>query len=156
MAIQHLRPFYKAFPEATVLTSNHGLRLFKKFRVSGLPTRVTKRYEEILEFPKNWFLVDQTEIDGVLSIHGDGFSRSSWKFAHERFRQPVVMGHTHSGAGIIYSWNKKRKFFTGNFGCLINLNHIAFDYARHVPERPTLGSGVVIDGVEAYFVPMIV
>ena len=155
LAIKHLRPFYKEFPEAEVLTSNHGMRLFKKFRVTGIPSKVVKRYEEILEFPKDWFLVDQTDIDGVLAIHGEGFSLSSWRMAHDKFKQSVVMGHIHSHAGVVYSQTKKKKFFSANFGCMINPSHVAFDYGKHLPEKPVIGSGVVIDGCEAYFIPLI-
>lgn len=154
-AIVALRPWYRAFPEAEVLTSNHGSRIFKKFRVCGIPSKVVKRYEEILEYPKGWHLVDQTEIDGVLAIHGDGFSSASWRLAHEKFKQSVVMGHCHSRAGVFYSWGKKRKLFSANFGCLINPEHPAFDYGKHLAERPTLGCGVVISGTEAYFIPLV-
>lgn len=155
LAIKHLRPFYKAFPEATVLTSNHGMRIFKKFRVCGIPSKVVKRYEEILEFPETWTLVDSTEIDGVLAIHGEGFSKSSWRTAADKFKQSVVMGHIHSGAGIVYNQTKKKKFFSANFGCMINPRHMAFDYGKHLADKPVLGSGVVINGSEAYFVPLV-
>lgn len=154
-AIENLKPFYKEFPDVDVVESNHGMRIFKKVRVSGLPSRVVKRYEEILEYPKGWNFVSDLEVDGVMVIHGEGFSRSSWRMAHDKFKQSVVMGHIHSGAGVVYSWTKKKKYFSANFGCLINPNHMAFDYGKHMAEKPTLGAGVVIDGQEAYFIPLI-
>jgi hypothetical protein len=44
--------------------------------------------------------------------------------------------------------------FGMNTGCLIDVDAIAFKYARGSAFKPTLGCGVVISGVP-YFVPML-
>ena len=113
-----------------------------------------KRYQEILGYPSGWFFEEKTEVDGVLAIHGEGFSRSTWRLAHDKFKQPVVMGHLHSGGGTVYSQSPKRRYFSMNAGCLIDTRMKAFDYGKHLPEKPTIGSSIVIDGEFAVFEPM--
>lgn len=153
-AIEKLQPFYKAFPECTVVESNHGMRIFKKARVTGLPSKVIKRYQDILEYPPGWEFVPEIEIDGVLYIHGEGFSRSSWRLAHEKHKQSVCMGHIHSAGGVFYSQTRKRRNFSANMGCLIDPRLQAFDYGKHLAEKPTIGSGAILSSEEAYFVPL--
>jgi hypothetical protein len=154
-AIDSLQAFYKEFKEVSVVESNHGLRIFKKARVSGLPTAVMRRYTEILEYPSGWHFVSEIECDGVYYLHGDGLNHSTWRTAHEKFKMSTVCGHLHSRAGVVYSRNRKKQYFAANFGCLIDPRHRAFDYGKNCLEKPTLGCGVVIEGSEAQFIPLI-
>jgi hypothetical protein len=153
-AIEKLQPFYKEFPEVDVVESNHGMRMFRKARVTGLPSAVIRRYQEILEFPEGWHFVPDLEIDGVYVSHGESFNKTSWRNAFDKLKQSSVIGHIHSNGGVIYNRNRKKQYFSGNFGCLIDQRHQAFDYGKHILDKPTLGCGVVLDGEEAYFVPM--
>jgi len=155
LAVDGLKKWYKAFPNVEVVESDHGYRLFRKLRCSGLPTRVARRYEEILEYPKGWHLNSPgIEVDGVWYFHGEGISGASWHRAHHQLKQSAVFGHWHSRGGVVYSQTRKKKYFSMNVGCLINPKAECFDYAKNSIEKPTLGCGVVIDGQEAYFVPM--
>lgn len=155
LAIESLERFYNAFPHVDVLESNHGYRIFKKAIASGLPSRVIRRYQEILNYPKGWAMVGpRLEVDGVLYVHGEGFNGSSWVHAHNRVKQSFVCGHIHSRGGVVYSQSHKRRYFSMNAGCLIDPKADAFRYAINSIEKPTLGCGVVIDGEEAYFIPM--
>ena len=154
LANEALGRWQRAFPNAEIIGSNHGMRIFKKGYASGFPKWVFKRYEEIFKFPIGWaFNPDGLECDGVSYIHGEGFSSGTWRNAHQRAKQSVVMGHLHSGAGVVYSQTKKRHFAM-NAGCLIDPHAPAFSYGKHLIEKPMLGCGVVIDGVEAHFIPL--
>lgn len=131
------------------------MRVFKKARVSGLPSRVVKRYEEILHYPKGWAMNgDGFDIDGVHYFHGEGLNHSSWKNAHFKLKQSAVFGHLHSNGGVVYSQSKKKRYFALNTGCLIDPSAKCFDYGRLYLDKPTIGCGVVLDGEEALFVPM--
>lgn len=154
-AIKHLQPFYKEFKKVDLCESNHGLRMFKKARCTGLPQIVLRRYTEILKMPEGWKLFpDGLEIDGVYIFHGEGLSGGSWYNSHQKLKSSVVHGHLHSRGGVIYSKTRKHRQFVLNSGCLIDPRHSAFDYGKHSLEKPTIGCGVVIDGEEAYFIPM--
>lgn len=155
LAVESLEDYYKEFQHVELCESNHGIRIFKKAFASGLPRAVIRRYEEIFKHPKGWHYNDEgLTIDGVLYIHGDGFNQGSWRLAHQKLKQSVVIGHLHSGAGVVYSNTRKGRQFAFNSGALINPKHAAFAYGKHFIEKPVLGCGVVIDGEEAYFIPM--
>ena len=65
----------------------------------------------------------------------------------------VVMGHLHSVAGVHYGAGPKRRWFGLDVGCLIDREAYQFAYGKHLPKKPILGCGVVLDG-EGYFEPM--
>lgn len=155
LAIESLQKFYLNFPNVEVVPSNHGIRIFKRARVSGLPLMILRRYEEILKFPKGWHMnSDAIDIDGVHYFHGEGLNHGTWKNAHHKLKQSAVFGHLHSNGGVVYSQSKKKRYFALNTGCLIDTNAKAFEYGRLYLDKPTIGCGVVIDGEEAFFVPM--
>lgn len=153
-AIEKLQPFYKEFPDVEVCSSNHGQRIFRKARVSGLPSAVIRRYQEILEYPEGWHYADEFEIDGVLFQHGDSFNRTSWRDGHKLMKQSFVIGHIHSACGVLYSQSRNRRYFSAQFGCLIDPRHAAFDYGKHSLEKPVIGCGVILSGETAIFEPM--
>lgn len=154
LAIESMEKFYLEFPNVEVCESNHGMRLFRKARVTGMPSMVLRRYEEILNYPEGWKINESVEIDGVYYFHGEGLSQSSWRTAHEKLKQSIVIGHLHSGAGVMYSRNKRKQYFSMNAGCLIDPTHKAFDYGKHMLTKPNVGCGIVLDGEEAYFIPL--
>jgi hypothetical protein len=155
MAIESLQKFYRHFPDVELVTSNHGIRIFKRARVSGLPSAVIRRYEEIMKFPKGWHMNrDGFDIEGVHYFHGEGLNHGTWKNAHQKLKMSAVFGHLHANGGVVYSQSKKKRYFALNTGCLINTTARAFDYGRLYLDKPTIGCGVVIDGEIAIFEPM--
>ena len=155
-AIAFMKKLYKAFPKVKVCVSNHTMRPFKKASDAGLPSVFLKSYREFLQAPKTWEWRDEWEIDGILFIHGMGFSGQNGHVkAAEKHRQSTVIGHIHSSAGINYLNNRKNHLIFGfNVGCLIDLKSYAFNYGKNFPNKPTLGCGVIING-KPIFVPMI-
>lgn len=155
LAIEAAEEWYDEFDEFDIVESNHDSRILKKALGAGLPSRVLRRFEEIMRMPPGWKVHDfGIEIDGVLYIHGDGLNASSSKTAYNRFKQSVVHGHLHQGLGVNYSQTRKERYFSLNTGCMIDMRQKAFDYARFTHERATIGCGLVIDGDEAVALPM--
>ena len=66
----------------------------------------------------------------------------------------TVFGHVHAYGGVQYRETGAGTFFGLNTGCLIDHSAYAFSYSKLYAERPTLGLGLIIDGEEAYFIPM--
>lgn len=151
-AIETLQPFYKAFPNVLMCESNHTVRPWKKAFEAGLPQSFLPTYATIMKSPDGWIWQKRHEVDGVIYIHGD--SGKSGFTAHinymKAFKRSVVIGHIHSFAGVNY----EGEHFGMNTGCLIDIEAYCFKYARGMPINVNLGCGVVIDGKEAYFVPM--
>ena len=154
-AIKHLSGWYREFPVTNVCTSNHTARIFRRAFKYGIPRAYLRDYADFMKAPEGWQWEDSFEIDGVLYIHGEGFSGATGatKAAHA-FMQPTVIGHLHSHAGIQYYANKKELIYGFNTGCLIDVNAYAFNYGKLYPIKPVLGIGLVVKGVPQ-FIPML-
>jgi hypothetical protein len=94
-------------------------------------------------------------LDGVLYIHGEGFSGQNGAIkAAKEHRQSVCLGHLHSYGGVIYHKSRNGQIFGLNAGCLIDEHKYAFRYGKKMPGRPTLGCALIEDGVKGHFIPM--
>jgi len=156
LAIEHLKPYYEAFPNVKVCTSNHTVRPLKKGFEAGIPSAFFKSYQQFLHAPEGWEWKSTFEIDGVLYHHGEGYSGAlgHHKAALNAMKSTVI-GHIHSHGGVSYIQTEFNRIFGMNVGCGVDIEAYAFAYGRNCAFKPTLGAGVVIDGKEAYFVPML-
>jgi hypothetical protein len=154
-AIKRMRKWYEAFPEVKVATSNHTGRIQRSAFHAGIPEAYLKPVAEWMEAPEGWEWHDAIEIDGVRYEHGDaqGGMYAARNLAI-RNRQSTVIGHHHSHGAVFYVANNHECIFGMNVGCLVDNDSIAFKYGRMSAFKPTLGCGVVIQGVP-YFVPML-
>ncbi len=100
-AKQELLRWYRAFPEMKLAVSNHGLRWAKRAFKAGIPRVYMRAYTEFMQAPKGWQWRESWQLDGVLFIHGDGFSGKDGAIkAAQGHRKSVVVGHIHSFAGV--------------------------------------------------------
>ena len=154
-ALEASQKWYKRFPIMDVLESNHGVRPFKTAFRAGIPTDYMKSYQEFTGAPKGWVWSTRLMIDDVMYFHGDPFSgKDAAMNAANKNRVSCVIGHVHSFGGVQYHKSFKDEIFGLNVGCGINDLAYPFRYAQNNAARPTLGCGVIIDGREAFFVPM--
>lgn len=154
-ALAASQKWYKRFPDMIVLESNHGVRPFKTAFRAGIPSAYMKSYQEFTEAPKGWEWFHRYMIDGVLYFHGEPFSgKDAAMNAAQKNRSSCVIGHVHAFGGVQYHKSHKDEIFGLNVGCGIDDTAYPFKYAQNNAARPTLGCGVIIDGREAFFVPM--
>lgn len=155
LAQASLERWYSSFPEVSVCIGNHGNLHFRKAKTAGLPGRFIRGHAEAWAAPSGWSWAEDHEIDGVRYLHGVGYSGAN---AHRKIalesRQSSVIGHIHCHGGVSYLASEYDLIFGMNAGCGIDVDAYAMAYAKPFRVRPTLGCGVVIDGCEAYFVPM--
>jgi len=57
------------------------------------------------------------------------------------------MGHVHSVAGVHWGAGPKERWFGMDCGCLVDNKAWQFAYGRHMPRKPILSCGVVLDGI---------
>ena len=154
-AIEQLKPLYKLFPDVLVCLSNHGERVFKKAFISGIPKAYLKGYKEFMQAPTGWHWKESHTIDGVLYRHGYGLSGAAGALMGAKdIMRPLVIGHLHSYAGVQYFNNGHAQIFGFNVGCLVDRSKYVFDYAKHSRAKPTLGCGIIDNGVPM-FIPML-
>lgn len=156
MAIEKLQPWYAEFPDMLLCESNHTARVYKKAFLAGIPEAYLRTVPEWLDAPEGWKWATWWEVDGVRYEHGDaqGGMYAARNLAM-RNRKSTVIGHHHSHGAVFYMANDDEMIFGMNVGCLIDMNSIAFRYAKNAAYKPTLGCGLVIDGVP-FFIPMLV
>ncbi len=149
-----LKPLAKMFPKMKICTSNHGSLPFRRAFKHGLPKKLLKSYQEILQAPKGWIWADEWIVDGIVFEHGDPYSgaKAAINCANGNM-QSTVIGHVHAFAGIQFSANSRHLIFGFNAGCLIDKHAYAFHYGKKFKSKPILGCGIIINGVPQ-FVPM--
>lgn len=154
-AREHLKAWYKTFPDVEVLRSNHTERPFRAAFRAGISKLFIRDYRDFLHAPKGWNWHEQIIIDEVQYEHGEGFTgrNGAISCALGNMRSTVV-GHIHSFAGVQFSANPRFLVFGFNVGCLIDKDKYAFAYGKKIKNKPILGVGQIERGVPR-FIPML-
>lgn len=137
-AINKLKAWYAAFPEAIVTNGNHDRLVHRKNTSGGVSSRWIKSYNEVLEVP-NWKFVDEYVYNDVLYVHGE--QSLALPRAQNEFRS-VVSGHHHTEAYVKLINGGKN--FAMQVGTGIDINQYAFAYAQR-GKLPVLSCGVVLN-----------
>ena len=148
-AVNQLKDWYKAFPDATVILGNHDRIVTRKAKMANIPSKWIKDFNTVLETP-NWEWKITDEIDNVLYMHGEGGSARSML---KHYGQSIVQGHRHTEFYSEYYFGPQSSNFAMQVGCGVDRNAYALEYARAFKHQ-SIGCGVVIDGAEAYLEPM--
>ncbi len=152
--LEAIQPLYEAFPNVRSCHSNHTARPFRRALTCGIPAAYLKSYKQFMQAPAGWSWHDFVEVDDVRYIHGEGYSGPLGALkAAECYMQSVVIGHVHTGAGILFRANSKFLYWGMNAGCLIDRSSLAFAYGKHQSAKPILGCGLVRDAIPT-FLPM--
>lgn len=149
---ERIRPWYKAFPKAVVTIGNHDARVTRLAESVNITGRYLREYSEVWKTPE-WKWVEDVVIDDVYYFHGTG--RSGLHPAYNAMKDNLmsaVIGHLHSAAGVKWRANPTRRTFGMDIGCGIDVDAYQFAYGKHMPSRPILSAGVVIDGVPQHFI----
>lgn len=151
----------QAFPNARkrrLLTGNHDDLPYRKAKTAGLASDALFPLKKFWSL-KGWSVVPRFEelvIDGVVYTHGEGrggmYAHGQRALARGR---SVVMGHLHSNAGVIWHANTESRLFGLAVGCGVDNTRLQFLYGKPFPRKPIIGCGVVIDGKQPYFEPML-
>ena len=154
-AINHLKPLYRLFPKIVVIESNHGSMVIRKALANGMPKKVLKSYNEILEAPKGWqWKFDhkiKTPLGPVYFCHGK--SAAAGRLASQ-YGMSCVQGHYHEKAQITYISTPEKLMFDAHTGCLADDTSLALGYNKINPKRPIVSSIVIVDGIPQ-IIPMV-
>lgn len=154
-ACLRLKAWYAAFPKVFVCVSNHTYRVYKRAAEVGIPEGFLKTIGQAYDAPQGWQWRDRWYQEGVCFEHGEAVSGQLAAIrAATLNRVPTVIGHQHANGGVIYSASFQDVIWGLNTGCLIDVEQYAFDYSKNIRNKPTLGCGVIKNGIP-YFVPMI-
>lgn len=141
-AINQMKNWYAAFPEATVLLGNHDLLISRKASAYGLSQIFLKYFGDIIEAPKTWNFVHEFYKDNVLYIHG---SQGNAIERATTIRHSVAQGHLHSQSFVQWSVSQIDSIFGLQVGCGLDRKTYAFEYAKDMPKKPIISSGVILE-----------
>lgn len=141
-AISQLKPWYKTFPNATILFGNHDLLISRKASAYGLSQVFLRHFGDIVEAPKTWNFTHELYLNNVLYIHG---SQGNAIDRAKDIRHSVVQGHLHSQAFVQWSVSEIDSIFGLQIGCGIDRKAYAFEYAKDMPKKPIISSGIVLE-----------
>lgn len=147
-----MQVWHRDFPGAIVTKGNHDERVARLAESVKIPEFYLRSYTEIWG-TETWQWVEDVVIDDVYYFHGTG--RSGLHPAYNAMKDmlmSVCMGHCHSAAGVKWRANPIRRTFGMDTGCGIDVDAYQFAYGRHMPSRPILSAGVIIDGVPQHFI----
>ncbi len=149
-AIDKLKKWYKAFPDADVTLGNHDRIIIRKAQTSNIPSKWIKEFGEVLETP-NWRFVTEVYIDGVRYVHGDKSNKP--RTAAKRDMVSTVSGHYHTDMYVEWFFGKTRALFAMAVGCGIDSKSYAMGYMQG-GKKEAIGIGIVKGGKIAFNVPM--
>jgi predicted phosphodiesterase len=155
-AMKGVANLYEEFPEALACFGNHDIRAYKKAFNAGIPKDFLKDYNDIVNAPEGWQWAEEHEVDGVLYMHGNGYT-GVYATRHMMMNRmkSVVHGHTHGNAGVMHIQTSPTEYVMGmNAGCLVDGNTYAMAYAKYARTKSSMGCGLVIDGVP-FWIPML-
>ena len=149
-AVEKLKTWYKAFPDAYVTLGNHDRLIIRKAQSSNIPSKWLKEFSEVLETP-NWKYVTEVFIDEVRYVHGDKSGKA--RMAAKRDMVSTVSGHYHTDFYCEWMFGKTRAIFGMAVGCGIDSKSYARGYMQG-GKKEAIGVGVVIGGHTAFNVKM--
>lgn len=152
LAMERAREWYKVFPNVKWCVGNHDKLPKRKLIASGLPAQVLR--SNYYQMPDGWETSESFMIDNVLYTHGINVGGT---FGHRRLAErrgiSCVIGHLHTSAGVAYIPRHDGSMHFGmNVGCGIDFESYAMEYST---TWPTVGCGIVRNGEEAHFIPML-
>ena len=155
LSIESLKPFYKLFPKADILESNHGSLVFRKAIDAGLPSSVIKSYREIIQAPQGWNwhfdMKVETELGPIYFHHGKS---SSIEKLSKSLGMSACQGHYHSKFYVSYWASPMGLFWDANAGAFADHKHLALEYAKNNLNKSIMGCIVIQNGIPN-LIPMV-
>ena len=153
-----VKQWYQRYPKMFICISNHTYRVYKRAHEQGIPDSFMRSIGEAYEIPSGpglWQWRDKWIADGICFEHGEMVSGQLAAIrAAIQNRMSTCIGHQHANGGVLWSGSASDVIFGMNTGCLIDVDQYAFDYGKTLRNKPTLGTGVIVNGVP-HFVPML-
>ena len=144
MAIEQVKGWYEAFPNATITLGNHDLIIARKSEEAGIDKRFVRNLNEVLGCP-DWKFEEQFVHDNVLYTHGTGCSGKGIIKRVQNWGTSMVQGHIHTQAFVDYTASLSDLRFGLQCPCGIDYKSFAYSYAKFHTAKPVLGCAVILD-----------
>lgn len=151
-----MKQLEKIFPVMDLVHSNHGSMVYRKGKVNGIPRHALKSYNDILGVGEGWKWHNSITLENpygkdIFVCHGS--KKNSETYA-KSLGCNVIQGHYHEDFRIGYFNSPTGVVWGLNAGCLIDDAELAFEYNKTNPNKPVIGTAVIINGIPR-LIPMI-
>lgn len=147
--------WFDAYPKVFVCASNHTYRAWKKAFLNGIPQEFMKSVNEVYGAPPGWVWREKWIHENIAFEHGELVSGPLAALnAAIQNQMSTVIGHQHNGGCVIHRASDTGIIWGLNTGCLIDIDHYCFTYGKNIRIKPTLGCGVIKNGIP-HFIPML-
>jgi len=143
-AIEKVKDWFEAFPNATITLGNHDLIIARKSEEAGIDKRFVRNLNEVLGTP-TWKFEEQFVHDNVLYTHGTGCSGKGIIKRVQNWGSSMVQGHIHTQAFVDFTASLTDLKWGMQCPCGIDYKSFAYGYAKFHTAKPILGCGVVLD-----------
>jgi uncharacterized protein YlzI (FlbEa/FlbD family) len=144
-AIEQVKGWYEAFPNATITLGNHDLIIARKSEEAGIDKRFVRNLNEVLGCP-DWVFEEQFVHDNVLYTHGTGCSGKGIIKRSQNWGSSMVQGHIHTESFVNFTASLTDLKWQLQSPCGIDYKSFAYGYAKFHTAKPVLGCAVVLDG----------
>jgi len=157
MTQKEVQRWVKAFPNVKICLGNHDRIPVRQAKVLGISPHFLKSFNELYCLPETWEASMRHVIDDVIYEHGVGSGGMyGAKNTALQYGKSFVQGHTHRFGGSFYHYRDDGSSMFGlNVGCLASDDKYNSNYAENYIGKTTLGCGVVIEGREGHFIPLV-
>ena len=143
-AIEQVKGWYEAFPNATITLGNHDLIIARKSEEAGIDKRFVRNLNEVLGCP-DWVFEEQFVHDNVLYTHGTGCSGKGIIKRSQNWGSSMVQGHIHTESFVNFTASLTDLKWQLQAPCGIDYKSFAYGYAKFHTAKPVLGAAVVLD-----------
>ena len=144
MAIEQVKDWYEAFPNATITLGNHDLIIARKAEDAGIDKRWVRNLNEVLGCP-DWKFEEQFVHDNVLYTHGTGCSGKGIMKRVQNWGSSMVQGHIHTQSFVDFTASLNDLKFGLQCPNGIDYKSFAYGYAKFHTAKPILGCAVILD-----------
>ena len=144
MAIEQVKDWYEAFPNATITLGNHDLIIARKAEDAGIDKRWVRNLNEVLGCP-DWKFEEQFVHDNVLYTHGTGCSGKGIMKRVQNWGSSMVQGHIHTQSFVDFTASLSELKFGLQCPTGIDYKSFAYGYAKFHTAKPILGCAVILD-----------
>lgn len=148
-SIKFIKELETIFPRMDILESNHGSLVWRKAKTNGIPKHYIKSYNDVLGVGDGWRWHFDLTIDlpnGQKCYVHHGKSSDVLKLS-QQMGMNAIQGHYHNKFKVDFWSNPNGLYWGMQCGCLINDDSLAFRYNNVNIQRPTIGTGLIIDSI---------
>lgn len=148
-SLPFIQELAEIFPKMDILESNHGSLVWRKAKTSGIPKQYIKSYNDVLGVDEGWkwyFDLTLDLPDGSRCYVHHGKSSDVLNLS-QKMGMSAVQGHYHTRLKVDFWSNPNGLYWGMQCGCLIDDDALAFSYNNVNIQRPTIGTGLIIDSI---------